>query len=125
MSTLRITTDDGQTWFSPGSMVNGDASWHLDPEARTIEIRLFWYTEGKGTQDVEVADTQRVEDPGVSGHRRFRLRLPDRPYSFSGTLITLNWALELVALPGNDTARVNLLVGPRPVEVSIRGLREL
>ncbi len=125
MSILRIKTEGEETWYRPGSMVSGDASWHLDGTAEAIEVRLFWFTEGKGTQDMAVVDTLRVERPEPNGSRRFGLRLPDGPYSFSGALITLRWALEIVALPGDEAARIDLIVGPRPVEVSVQGLREL
>jgi hypothetical protein len=65
-----------------------------------IEVRLFWYTQGKGTRDVEVVDSLRVDNPEPSGHTRFSFQLPAGPYSFSGRLITLDWAIEAVALPG-------------------------
>lgn len=124
MSILRVKTDGSESWFKPGGTVAGDASWHLDVEVEAIEVRLFWYTQGKGTQDVEVIDSLRVEGPDPSGHTRFSFQLPSGPYSFSGQLITLDWALEAVALPGEETSRVELLVGPRPVEVSIQGSGE-
>jgi hypothetical protein len=124
MSILRIKTDGSATWFRPGSTVGGDVSWHLDADTDAVEVRLFWYTQGKGTQDVEVVDLLRVDHPEPSDHRRFGFQLPLGPYSFSGELITLRWALELVALPGDDTERVDLIVAPQPVEISIQGLRE-
>lgn len=124
MSVLELHTEGGETWFTPGSTVSCDASWHLAGEVDRLELRLFWYTEGKGTQDVVVVARRAVERPESSGHGSFRFRLPAGPYSFSGTLITLKWALELVALPGEEAARVDLLVAPTPVEISIQGLRE-
>jgi hypothetical protein len=124
MSVLELHTAGGDTWFTPGSTVSCDASWHLAGEVDRLELRLFWYTEGKGTQDVVVVAQRAVERPESSGHGSFRFRLPEGPYSFSGTLITLKWALELSALPGEETARVDLLVAPTPVEISIQGLRE-
>ena len=124
MSVLELHTVGGDTWFVPGSTIACDASWHLDHEIDTLELRLFWYTEGKGTQDVVVVARRAVDRPESSGHETFRFRLPAGPYSFSGTLITLKWALELIALPGEEAARVDLTVAPTPVEISIQGLRE-
>ena len=124
MSVLELQTEGGDTWFVPGSTISCTASWHLDREIDRLELRLFWYTEGKGTQDVVVVARRAVEHPAPSGHRSFQLRLPAGPYAFSGTLITLKWALELVASPGEETTRLDVLVAPTPVEVSIRGLRE-
>jgi hypothetical protein len=56
------------------------------------------------------------------GDRSFSFRLPDGPYSFSGSLITLTWALELVALPNRTTERLDLVVAPTPVEVRLQSL---
>jgi len=119
MSILRIKSDGSETWFLPGAAIAGDASWHLDAPAEAVELRLFWYTEGKGTQDVEVEDSIRIEQPEESGQAPFRFQAPEGPYSFSGRLISLSWAIELVALPSEETERLELVIGPQPVEVSI------
>jgi hypothetical protein len=116
---LTLQTTDGGMWFKPGELVEGRASWHLEEEAEAIEVRLFWYTSGKGTQDVEVARSLSVDQPGTSGHRDFNIRVPEGPYSFSGKLITLAWAIELVALPTGETERLDLRIGWQPVEVDL------
>jgi hypothetical protein len=116
---LTIQTREGGTWFRPGETIQGEASWHLDGEAESIEIRLFWFTAGKGTRDVEIVGTSRIERPESSGTRPFELAVPRGPYSFSGKLITLSWAIEIVALPSGETERLDLNVGPTPVEVDI------
>jgi hypothetical protein len=116
---LTLQTTDGGSWFKPGELIEGTASWHLDDEVEAIEVRLFWYTSGKGTRDVEVVRSLRTEAPESSGHREFSIRVPDGPYSFSGKLITLAWAIEIVALPGGETERLDLTIGPQPVEVDI------
>ena len=117
MLTIRI--DAGSTWFKPGELIEGRASWHLEDEVEAIEIRLFWYTSGKGSQDVGIVRVLRDDSPGRSGHRDFSIRAPEGPYSFSGKLITLSWAIELVALPSGETERLDLRIGPQPVEVEI------
>jgi hypothetical protein len=116
---LTLQTADGGTWFKPGELIEGRASWHLDEEVEAVEVRLFWYTSGKGTRDVEIVRRLRVEQPDLSGHREFSIRVPEGPYSFSGKLITLAWAIELVALPGGETERLDLRIGPQPVEVEL------
>lgn len=116
---LSLQTSDGGTWFKPGELIEGRASWHLDSEADAIELRLFWYTTGKGSQDVGVVRTLRTDAPEPSGHRDFSIRIPEGPYSFSGRLITLAWAIEVVALPGGETERLDLRIGPQPVEVRL------
>jgi len=116
---LTLQTTDGGSWFKPGELVDGRATWHSDGNVEAIEVRLFWYTSGKGTRDVEVVRTLRSDAPDTSGHRDFSIRIPEGPYSFSGKLITLAWAIEIVALPGGETERLDLVVGPQPVEVDI------
>ena len=57
--------------------------------------------------------TVRFEAPLPADRRPFKLRLPEEPYSFAGKLVSLSWALELVALPSDrDAARVDIVVGP-------------
>jgi len=116
---LSISTLDGGRWFKPGETIEGKVSWQLDDDAEAIEIRLFWYTEGKGSQDVEVVNEKGIANPDRAGNRSFRFRVPRGPYSFSGKLITLAWAVELVVLPSGETERLDLLVGPQPVEVEL------
>jgi len=116
---LTIRTDGGRTWFRPGEIVEGDVSWLLDTDADDLEIRLFWYTSGKGTRDVKIVDSSRTSVPGRNGTRSFRLQASDGPYSFSGKLITLSWALELVVDPGGVSERLDLVIGPQPIEVQL------
>jgi len=116
---LTLHTIDGGTWFKPGELIEGRASWHLDGEVEAVEVRLFWFTTGKGSQDVEIVSNLRTDSPETSGHNDFSIRAPEGPYSFSGKLITLGWAIELVALPSGETERLDLLIAPAPVEVDI------
>jgi hypothetical protein len=116
---LTVHTNDGGTWFKPGELIEGRATWHLDGEVEAVEVRLFWFTTGKGSQDVEIVRRLRIDSPETSGHHDFSIRAPEGPYSFSGKLITLAWAIELVALPNGQTERLDLRIGPTPVEVEI------
>jgi hypothetical protein len=112
MDWLRIETRDGVTAFLPGETVEGTVGWHFDAPARSVELRLLWYTEGKGDQDVGVVESVPLANPGTDEVRPFRLRLPAGPYSFSGRLISLVWALEAVAEPGARAERLPITVSP-------------
>lgn len=114
---LELETRDGANAFLPGETVEGTASWHLDPPAETVELRLLWYTQGKGDQDVGVVTTLPFPEPAAKDRRSFSLQLPDGPYSFSGKLISLTWALELVAEPGSRASRVEITVSPTRREI--------
>jgi hypothetical protein len=50
------------------------------------------------------------------------VRLPETPYSFSGRLISLLWALELVAPPSKTVGRQELVVAPGGQEVRLDSL---
>jgi len=66
---------------------------------------------------VGVVETVRFEPPLPEEARPFRFLAPAEPYSFSGKLISLLWALEVVALPGHESARLDLTISPTGKEV--------
>jgi hypothetical protein len=117
MGMMRIETRDGRTAFAPREEIVGAAAWALDAPPDALELRLFWYTQGKGTQDVGIVETVRFDRPGRDDRREFRLSLPAAPYSFSGKLVSVLWALELVAEPSREAARLELTMGPAGKEV--------
>ena len=121
MATLEIETADGRSEFAPGEELAGIVSWQFDKAPRAVELRLFWYTQGKGDDDAAVADTLRFEPPAAQDVQEFRFALPEGPYSFSGKLISLRWALELVAEPSNDTARLDFTLSPTGREILLHG----
>lgn len=124
MSDLRIQTPEDRTAYSPGDELAGAVYWKLSAPPQALELRLFWFTRGKGTEDAAVLDTLRFDSPQAEEARPFRLVLPEAPYSFSGKLISLVWALELVALPSREVARLELVVAPGGREVLLETLPE-
>lgn len=112
MEWLEVSVPNGRTVYAPGDEIEAAAVWQLDEAPDSLEVRLFWFTEGKGDRDTEVVMAESIE-PSPSGHRTCRFRLPEIvPSSFSGKLISLLWAIELVAEPGERAGRVNLVVSP-------------
>ena len=111
--------------FKPGDELTGSVEWICDKAPQKMELRLFWFTRGKGTEDVGVVETVRFEQPQLNETRKFRLRLPDSPYSFSGRLVSLIWALELVAEPAKQAKRLEIVMGPEGQEVRLDNLPEL
>ena len=122
MNELPIEMDGDRRWFLPGESLSGRVSWRLEDDAEAIELRLFWFTSGKGTEDVAIVESVRIEAAGKAGNREFSFSLPTGPYSFSGSLITLSWALELVTLPEGATERIEFVMAPTPVEVRLESL---
>lgn len=121
---LELELAEGRPWWLPGSTVEGTARWRLAEEPEAVELRLIWHTSGKGTRDVELVDSRRLDRPGAVGEHRFGFRLPEGPYSFSGTLVSLGWSVEVVVSPGEESARADLVVSPTPVEVLLRPVEE-
>jgi hypothetical protein len=94
---LDITPASGDTSRQPRGVLEMVAQWSLPSAPESLEARLVWFTRGKGTEDVGIVSAERVPSPGASGRHRVRFTLPEAPYSFSGRLISLIWAVELVA----------------------------
>lgn len=121
MSTLGIELAKEQGGYRPGEHLRGAAGWALDRQtgAAAIELRLVWFTEGKGDQDVEIVAHERWERPAPDDQKTFDFRLPAGPYSFSGKLVTLVWALELVVLPKGESAQKRFTLSPSGEEISL------
>lgn len=113
--TLHLPGD--RSAFAPGETLSGSVSWQLAQPATAIEVRLFWYTRGKGTTDVHVLKAQHFDAPGPRGSRSFQFLLPPEPYSFSGKLISLLWAIEAIAQPGDRSTRADLVISPTLQEI--------
>ncbi len=117
MNTLQIQIANDRTAFEPGERIDGAISWTLDQEPRSAELRLIWYTRGKGTQDFQVIGVARFPNPAQTARHDFSFALPGAPYSFSGKLISLIWALELIMEPHSLATRTEIIVAPGGREV--------
>src|SRR5260221_12735098 len=71
MSRLQLELADDKTKYRPGEAVEGVAFWELDGPPKSIEIRLFWRTQGKGTVDAESVECQPQGGTGTRGRRPF------------------------------------------------------
>lgn len=115
--TAELVIDEDRRVFAPGDEVAGHVSWHLEEAPDRVAVRLYWRTEGRGSEDVETVAEELYEAPGRGDRRSFNFRLPEGPYSFSGTLISLIWGLELVSDPQGALGRVDVVVSHGPGEV--------
>ena len=119
--TMTFDLDGKRHDYEPGERVEGQVSWELPEAPRSLEVRLFWTTSGRGDEDQEIVAVEQVPSPAASGWLRFSFQLPAGPYSFSGRLVSLGWALELVAPHEEMAASVPIVVGPEGREVRIDG----
>jgi len=117
MQNLNIEITDNKESFKPGETIAGTVRWNMQDNPKAVEVSLFWRTRGKGTQDVGVVETARFDSPGSLGQKEFSFQLPAGPYSFSGRLISLIWAVEATALPSQETAGREITISPTGQEV--------
>jgi len=94
-SIAEIRTEFDNRAFVPGDTLRGTVSWRAGTTPKQVELRLFYYTTGKGTRDVVVFDRRDFEAPLAEDERPFEFTLPAGPPSFSGKLVSLIWSLEL------------------------------
>ena len=119
MNSLSIELANGHTIFKPEEPLVGVAKWHLDKPQDWLEVRLIWFTKGKGTQDVGMIDKLTIESPSMAGSRNFEFKLPIGPHSFSGRLISLIWTVEFVMKRGDDSARAEFVLSPYLAEIDL------
>jgi hypothetical protein len=63
-----------------------------------------------------------LPEPQATDLRPFEFTAPDEPYSFSGTLVSLVWNVELVVKPGDLRERREIVIAPGGHEVLLPGV---
>jgi len=117
---ITITLSQTPAGYAPGEPITGIVEWtELSAKTSRLEIRLIWYTEGKGDTDVRVIDTITESSPSKSGTTKFDFVAPTRPFSFSGKLISLTWAVEVVEFPSHDGAKETLTISSDRNEIML------
>jgi len=119
MQNLSIDIAEYKTSFRPGEEIRGTVRWNVRENPESVEVSLFWRTEGKGTQDIGVVETIKHDHPDSSGQKDFTFILPPAPFSFSGKLISLIWAIEATSYPTEQTTRQQITVSPTGQEVAV------
>jgi hypothetical protein len=118
MSTLSIAIADDKHAFKPSDSLAGRVSWGVSA-VTSAELKLFWYTRGRGKEDVGLVDTLVFENPQTNDQRQFKFNLPDTPYSFAGKLISIVWAIELIVEPETAVERREFVMSPTGKEVDV------
>ena len=114
---LKILLPDDRTAFEVGEMIDVTASWTLESPVEAIELRLLWNTVGKGDRNLSVEKTWRYDQPLNDDKITESIQLPEAPYSFSGKLVSLIWAFELIAFPSGDSVRQEIVISPDAEEI--------
>lgn len=114
---IQLSFRNGQLQFRPGDWLEGHTSWNLSTPPQSIEVRLLWFTQGKGNRDMHIVEKVAVQTNSAMGDAPFRFRLPEAPYSFSGTLVSLAWAVETVAFPSQKSAHIEFVLSSTGQEI--------
>lgn len=117
---LELQLNQDPATLVPGQRIDGLAGWRLEDAPKSAVLRLFWYTEGRGTQDVGIVEEIELPVHLADLRGAFQFSLPDAPYSFRGPLITLKWAIELVVNKGKLVERLDLVVSPWVEQVTLK-----
>jgi hypothetical protein len=112
MNSLSLEIDDQRQSFRPGEKIAGKATWSSNLAAKRLEVRLFWWTSGAAPAQVGIVARYLVNNPANRQSARFEFVLPAGPWSFAGRLVTLHWAVELVAFPSRESGISLITVGP-------------
>lgn len=109
-----------KTAYAPGETVSGTLFWVLPEPPEEIRLTAGWWTEGRGTKDAQIEMTREWQTTSLAGEEKFSLTLPTHPYSFSGTLISLIWAIELSTRQGEHSVSERITLSPldHPIQLA-------
>ena len=114
MTTITIERRD----LRPHETVTGRVAWDLEKEPRNLELRLCWFTRGRGTEEARTVEVLPLGDT-LRGERAFSFRLPAEPWSVNGTLVQIMWALEVVAKKTGSLGVEEFVVAPQRSEITL------
>ena len=116
---ISITIERGEEpKFQPGEKITGKVEWlELPEESESLEVRLIWFTVGKGDQDAQFVDAVEIAAVESSGQTNFAFSAPHRPNSFSGDLVAVQWAVEVIVFPQRDAEQTTLSIIPPNGEI--------
>jgi len=111
MNSMQLNIPGEKASYLPGDAVRVEAAWNLDAEPRAVNLRLFWYTQGKGTTDSVIVAEEAYVGPLASGKWNTSLAIPpDAISSYTGRLLSVIWAVEIVAEKKLGFARREIVV---------------
>ncbi len=113
---IKIELVNPEPTFAPAETIAGIVAWS-EAEGTSMEVRLIWYTVGKGDRDFELVAAHKVAAFGPSGSENFEFIAPSRPQSFSGKHISLQWAVEAIIFPDKSAERITLAISKTGKEV--------
>ena len=123
---MKISLEQPQAAYRPGASIRGRVAWaNTDAPIESLDVRLIWYTQGKGTRDVAVVDQQTIAARTAQTSVDFQFTAPRGPHSFSGKLVSLVWAIEVIALPSREAERAEIVIAPQGKEILLSSLDQV
>jgi len=116
---LAVFLPGNRTAFAPGEHLEVSVLWALERAPGAIEVRLFWVTRGKGTEDLEIVASMPIRADTPAGEGAVAFILPEAPWSFSGRLISLVWGVEAVVAAPERTAACEFVLAPGAAELRL------
>jgi hypothetical protein len=110
MATIELQNDGV---FRPGETLRGRVRLDDGQPSPGLELHLLWMTRGRGTEQVEVVAVRDLHDLD------FSFDLPPGPPSFSGSLVGVVWAVELVDGDGESLALREFILSPTGRELRL------
>lgn len=115
---IAIILENVQGAFLPGHPIVGAVEWSLPEAPPIVQVRLVWSTAGKGTRDSAVVRELALSPCQRIDRQTFELTAPEGPYSFSGKVVSLIWAIEAAASSEIKTRR-EIVISPSAAEIQL------
>ena len=118
MLSIKLDKDDGA--FEPGESIIVTVAWDFREVPTEILVSLYWYTMGKGTEDMQIVEEKEVSRLSIRGEERLTFTAPKYPVTIHGELISILWAIEADATSFDDEPpREEIIIGPggQPVKL--------
>lgn len=102
--------------LKPGGVLEGTVMWELESPAKKITINFFWFLEKYGdVEETNIISSLEAENIQPHGYKNFAFDIPRQPYSFSGNLFSIKWAVECVV--DKDSVVQDLVVSNNGQEI--------
>lgn len=105
--------------FEPRSPLEFEVEWRDLERCEGILVNVFWMVVSSSKEDGAdgaVVVAEEIEGVGREGSRRFRLPLPEGPYSFRGKHFSIEWGIEAIAKPSLEFDRIGFGLAPRAAD---------
>jgi hypothetical protein len=99
---LEIKLDRTDRTYAPGETMTATVQWSFDAPPKWLEIEFGWQTEGKGTSDHSIVDSEKWKPLDAAGTKEWKTTVPRGPLSLRGQLIRIKWTLTCSAPSSND-----------------------